>query len=55
MNTSYNNINNIRRNILHGNAKSLWEAVAEAKDTHYDEIPDLMFKDGNKIDSAVRL
>ena len=41
----------VRKNILPGNSKSLWNAVKIAKDIHVSPIPQIMFKDGQKIDT----
>ena len=42
----------VRKNIVPGNSKSLWNAVKIAKDINVSPIPQTMFKDGQKIDTA---
>ena len=39
----------VRKNIVPGNSKSLWNAVKIAKDINVSPIP--QFKDGQKIDT----
>ena len=41
--------NNIQRSIIPGNSKSLWKAVKISKDENINEIPNVMFKNGSKI------
>ena len=41
----------VRKNIVPGNSKSLWNAVKIAKDINVSPIPQIMFKDGQKIDT----
>ena len=40
---------NVRRNLIPGNSKSLWKAVAEAKDINLEEIQTRMLDNGVEI------
>ena len=40
---------NIRKGILPGNCKSLWDAVKKAKDCNTNSIPDTVYLNGNKV------
>ena len=42
--------NNIRRKILPGNSKSLWDAVNIAKDVNMQQMPHKMYRNNNLID-----
>ena len=41
--------NNVRRGIVPGSSKSLWDAVNKAKDCNTNSIPDTLFLNGNKV------
>ena len=44
--------NSIRRNIIPGNSKSLWDAVKIAKDINLDPLPEEMYHNQNKISQS---
>ena len=45
----YDKIQNVRRGIIPGNSKSLWQAVKKSKDINLSNLPDTMTLNGQKI------
>jgi hypothetical protein len=41
--------NSVRKGILPGNSKSLWDAVNKAKDTNTNPMPDVLFENNQKL------
>ena len=46
--------NKVRQGIRPGNFKSLWSAVSAAKDINNEDLPDVMLKDGEKIEEECK-
>ena len=44
----------MRQGIRPGNFKSLWSAVSAAKDINNEDLPDVMLKDGEKIEEECK-
>ena len=45
-------LNSIQRTIIPGNSKSLWKAVKIAKDINTNDIPKVMYRNGEKINKV---
>ncbi len=43
---------NVRKGILPGNSKSLWDAVKIANDKNINILPNILFKDSMEVDHS---